>query len=251
MASESRCNGLRRAALTDDDSDTLRRIYASDQEMYPAPLTFDRLASWVATCPELSISFSPESSSSEGHVVGMVIALPLLREHWQDLLVGKLKEPEVELSMFPQPNNNFRPDTGHSVESEVGLHVFHIERFNSDTLPSSWFGGRGFAEYALQEVIAVATRKEWRIIGFSALTVTEAGRRSFGRLGFKPTGYQEVFTTAEGGDDDRGDARVEMACVYPGDGLELDVREGSKVVSVSEMLAKYLPEGRTEGQLWE
>jgi hypothetical protein len=80
------------------------------------------------------------------------------------LLSGKLKEPDVE------PGSAF-PGTGFGVcggcdgEEEVGLHVYHIERFDA--------GGAGpekkrFCEFALGEVMRRAkARTGWKVVGMS------------------------------------------------------------------------------------
>ena len=82
----------------------------------------------------------------------------------------------------------------------------------------------------------------------AALTATAAGKKTFEKLGFKPTGYREVFMErASRGSHvnvDEGKPRVEMICLYPGDELPREVyargEDGDTPVSVSEMTVKYL-----------
>ncbi|KAK1775473.1 hypothetical protein QBC45DRAFT_422047 [Copromyces sp. CBS 386.78] len=104
----------------------LRTIYASDQEMYPAPLTYERLQSWRDACPELSICFSTSNDDSEKSL-GVIIVLPLVKKYWKDLLVGKIKEVDVDAEeMFAGAGKELQHL---QAPVEVGLHVFHIERF--------------------------------------------------------------------------------------------------------------------------
>lgn len=149
-------------ALGDDR--VLRDVYASDQAMYPAALPYERLQSWVAACPGLSVCFRDTSSSTTGSststssssssdgdratrnswkAYGLVIVLPLRRAHWERLLDGRLKEADVDAAdMFADWGPESDPDdgVGHGPnggggdagapreEIEVGLHVYHIER---------------------------------------------------------------------------------------------------------------------------
>lgn len=176
----------------------LRTVYASDQEMYPAPLTFGRLRSWVDAAPEFSIAFYlPTEDHTAAPVddkasvpVGIVIVLPLLRKHWEDLLVGKVKEIEIDPStMFPTQSTSKEGIEDENGTVEVGLHVFHIEKIstlNSATAhlrsptPRSDVGcaegvapRKGFAEVVIEEALDRATSmmgsggKEWKVRGLS------------------------------------------------------------------------------------
>ncbi|KAK4208287.1 hypothetical protein QBC37DRAFT_453378 [Rhypophila decipiens] len=234
----------------------LHDVYASDQEMYPAPLTFDRLQSWAQAAPDFSISFYPlkddASRAADNNVtpVGIIIVLPLLRPHWENLLVGKVKEITIEAgTMFPSTS---RPPATFDVqehddggeEVEVGLHVFHVEKFKSVTPSASktTSGGsrserKGFAELAVEEALERAR--------ITTLTATEAGKRSFVRMGYTPTGYKEIFVTT--GQVDGGDEVTRMIYEYPvtanapheGPGVS-DLGHGAVVSEPSEMVVKYL-----------
>ena len=122
----------------------LHQIYASDQEMYPAPLTYDRLRGWVDACPELSILFTSvpntktdqaNGDNSDDSQIGVVIILPILERYWRDLLSGRVKEVDVDPGvMFPavvasRDGREGRQGDGEAQKVKVGLHVFHIERF--------------------------------------------------------------------------------------------------------------------------
>lgn len=215
--------------------DLLRRIFASDQAMYPAPLTFERLKSWVDVYPELSIVFyddnyehpdpkdphpndpdvdtdaNPDSSSAgkEAAALGVIIVLPILSEpYWSDLLVGKIKETDVDVGvMFPSRDDSPFGDEagdgekvggeeregkgeekGKEGEVEVGLHVFHVERFASPCTstrtnmeavldpsePQKMRRKGGFTKKAIDEVLLRVSglnqgnrRRKWKISGLS------------------------------------------------------------------------------------
>jgi hypothetical protein len=74
----------------------------------------------------------------------------------------------------------------------------------------------------------------------AALTATPAGKRTFERLGFGPTGYRELFvaSVSEDGSDKQP---LEMICRFPGDqsSLEMDSAKGCPIVSMSEMAVKH------------
>ncbi|KAK4204768.1 hypothetical protein QBC40DRAFT_329202 [Triangularia verruculosa] len=267
--------------------EVLRAVYASDQEMYPAGLSYDRLCSWVAACPEMSICWS----SPKTGVLGVVIVLPMLREYWEDLLVGKLKEPGVDADvMFPHDNKRNQQQTESVVpgarqigngrapngrisvvqereeQQEVGLHVYHIERLAAEPPTSKQ---KRLSEIAVEEVTRRATEKKgWKVVGLSALTATDGGKRTFQRLGFKNTGYRELFVTkvvrrpsyaaigignSPGIPEEAVDEpeELDMLYIYPEDGaggksVSEVIGYGRTVVSMSEMTVKYLSEEEEE-----
>ncbi|KAK4033920.1 hypothetical protein C8A01DRAFT_49586 [Parachaetomium inaequale] len=260
----------------------LRAVYASDQAMYPVALSYSQLRAWVAACPDLCICFRDttttittttttsravgggssssslpsqyeESAAVAAEAAGVVIVLPLLRVYWEDLLQGRLKEPDIDPgNMFPVSGQGFgggdHPGGEMGVregEEEVGLHVYHIERFGTG-LPFADGRAKRFSEFALEEVMARAqARSEWRVVGMSALTATPAGKRTFERLGFAPTGYRELFVAkapaqASRDDIDKQPGPLEMICLYPGDEPECGkVTDGGVVISMSEMTVRY------------
>jgi hypothetical protein len=169
--------------------EVLRAVYASDQDMYPVALSYERLCSWVAAYPELSIGFSlrNERSSSTtaaavsdlGDVYGVIIVLPLRRVFWEKLLDGRLKEQDIEAwSMFP-PASGLHT-TGEV--AEVGLHVYHVERFPSSRPKSVSTSAvsteeasvrTGFAGFALGEVLHWAqAKRDWRVVGISGMIMS-------------------------------------------------------------------------------
>ncbi|ROW14505.1 hypothetical protein VPNG_03174 [Cytospora leucostoma] len=143
------------------DDFLLKYTFDSDQAIYPAPsLTYDRLRSWVESYPELCIvlrrgdgqddsqpQVSAASAVSES-VLGAVIVVPLLGKYWVQLIAEDplLQEHDVDPGeMFPP-----RADTEGSEQVEVGLHVFHIERFPGFTTDDG--RGHGFTQLALEEI---------------------------------------------------------------------------------------------------
>ncbi|KAK0721907.1 hypothetical protein B0T26DRAFT_700640 [Lasiosphaeria miniovina] len=160
----------------------LGAIFTSDQDMYP----------WVSAWPELSICFSapaahqPETSGSpQPPLAGVIVVLPLRRAHWEDLLVGRIKEADIDAeTMFPaRLGVGVRDNRPHPAEEggeEVGLHVFLIERFAH--LPEAGHVSavgtdmgatkKRFAEFALDQVARRAAaigrgERRWGIAGFS------------------------------------------------------------------------------------
>lgn len=148
----------------------LDEIYIADQAIYPAPLlTYERLKSWAAACPKLSICLrqhDPESTAQ-----GVVIVLPLKDEFWGPLIMGELREHEVNPSdMFPTVAGGV-PDGahGHPEVVKVGLHVFHVERYS----PHTRDGGRAppFTLAALEEVRSRVVERfpSWQVVGYSGM----------------------------------------------------------------------------------
>ncbi|KAK1518057.1 uncharacterized protein CCOS01_12314 [Colletotrichum costaricense] len=208
-------------------NEVLRGIFASDQDMYPAPLTWDRLRSWTTAAPELAICFYLSADAVENDdtqtLVGAVIALPILAPAWRDLLAGEVKEVDVDAgTMFPRDG---------AEHPEVGLHVFHVERFD---VPEARGKVRGFAETSMQAVVAAAERKRWSIIGYSALTATPEGRRCFEKMGFEATGYEEFWV-------DDGRKGVQLVTITADTAPEKrEVREAATVRGQARMLVKHL-----------
>lgn len=133
------------------DDDLLRRIYDNDQALYPAPLPFERLRSWRDACPELSI-LCQTGDPGQSIDVGAIIVMPLLQPFWEDLLVGRQKETDLEASMFA---------SARAEGLEVGLHVFHVERFEGNEAI------RGLTKLALDLVQEIVKTMPWKVLGYS------------------------------------------------------------------------------------
>ena len=161
-------------------------------------MTYERLQSWRDACPELSICFN---ANGPEHPVGVIIVLPLLKKYWEDLLVGKIKEIDIDAEeMFVDAGGERKQQQQQQQQHlqppvEVGLHVFHIERFAAwaaedastktgarpaaVTVRGCEDGKMRFADMALEEVQrrvealdAEATeagrgRRRWDVLGFS------------------------------------------------------------------------------------
>ncbi|KAK1998026.1 hypothetical protein LX36DRAFT_656949 [Colletotrichum falcatum] len=218
---------LEAGSMTDE---VLRGIFASDQDMYPAPLTWKRLQSWTAAAPEMAKCFYLPVADGRS-LVGAVIVLPLLAHAWRDLLAGRVKETDVDAeSMFARDGVDNEDNGG--PHPEVGLHVFHVERFD---IPAAREGVRGFANLSMRAVAAAAEGKGWNVIGHSALTATPEGRRCFERMGFEPTGYEELWMA-----DGRGG--VELVAVSADTAPEQRTATDSAAVrGHARMVARYLP----------
>lgn len=158
---ENQAPSIHKTTISDD---VLGRIYASDQDMYPAPLTYERLKSWVEACPELCICFQAPLEGGGFAPVGAIIILPLLGRRWEDVLVGKLKETDIDpASMFAEDG-----------DADVGLHVFHIERFDACTRTGLPY----FAESALETIRDIVQKKRWNILGYSGTSMHRTVFRS-------------------------------------------------------------------------
>ena len=195
--------------LTDE---ILHSVYASDQDMYPAPLPFARLRSWVDASPDFSMRLTCDrpngsiiNSTSKGVMeLGVIITLPLLRPHWDALLCGKVKETDIDPAVAFADNSElgFVEDEKEKEEEEeeedevqeIGLHVFHVERYGgwgseevaslesgkredmneNESTPLSESGSSkqrgGFCQMALEEVMRrAALRRRWKVVGFSGM----------------------------------------------------------------------------------
>lgn len=158
------------------DESLLKDTYESDQAMYPAPeLTYDRLKSWVEACPELCLclqrdqtkSGSQSEISANNGTDGIIIMIPLLQPHWERLVNGQIEEHDVDASeMFPPSSRTQAQAHGESQKVQVGLHVFHIERYSS--FPPNRHGA-SFTTRALVEIRSrvLETFKSWEVAGYS------------------------------------------------------------------------------------
>ncbi|KAI9765551.1 MAG: hypothetical protein M1839_005417 [Geoglossum umbratile] len=217
---------IRRMPLSEE---VLRDIYFSDQSMYPAPLTYDRLQSWVKVCPELALSYVAPTKDKDATeppiVIGAAIVLPVQGKYWRDLVVGKIKEIEIDAATM------LTIQTG----EEVGLHIFHIEKFDSWQQLGEGFDGklRPFAEYVTADMGEIVLQRGWKVLGFSALTATSAGQKCCTRMNYKPSGYQEIFVqTAKSG------GKIEMYCMFPGESGPM-LEEGDEVINRSDMMVRF------------
>jgi hypothetical protein len=129
-------------------ADVLRSIFTSDQDMYPAPLTFERLQSWVGAAPEISRCFYAaeedeqvdRAAAAEKVLVGAIVAMPLREARWEALLNGTLKETDVEAA------EDFGNGGG---GGGIGVHVFHVEKFQGPRVT-------GFARAAVDTAVQSA-----------------------------------------------------------------------------------------------
>ncbi len=129
-----------------------------DKKVYPtdSPVTPGILDSWYKKNPEFGIIF--ENSKGLG---GMCIAIPLTKNGWTSLISGELAESELnEETIFDNNRDN-----------ELGIHIYHIEKFNSSTK---------FYDDSLKGLSKIVSNlkesnPELKVVGFSALCVTAQG----------------------------------------------------------------------------
>lgn len=157
--------------------------------MYPAPLlTYSRLKSWIDSCPELCIVLrrghddgKPQASSAATvaeSVLGTIIVVPLLARYWARLTgegkseIGTPSEGTLMQEHDVDPSEMFPPGTGAQgrEKAEVGLHVFHIERFPGFAAAAEGRKIR-FTQLALEEIHGrVVTRfPSWSVMGYSGM----------------------------------------------------------------------------------
>ncbi|KAI5806570.1 hypothetical protein DFH27DRAFT_349057 [Peziza echinospora] len=158
-------------------------LLSADASLYPSPLTLSTLSSWVATCPDFALQYtlpqnirkSQGSDVDQDEVVGVCIVLPVLAQHWNELISGRLKEWDVGPEML------WRPVSGSPAPDGIGLHVWHIERFGG-------WDGKAWGKFGLlalrdiQRVLdkfGIGSQGSALVKGYSALAVTEDGRRLF------------------------------------------------------------------------
>lgn len=124
------------------DSFDLPNLLGADASLYPSPLTLVSLASWIVTAPYLSFKYLPALTSNSP--CGICVILPLLERHWEALIRGDLKEWDIT------PKHLWSPSNPSATKENVGLHVWHIERFES--WEPEWSGKGGFGKYWWNDV---------------------------------------------------------------------------------------------------
>ncbi|KAF8472460.1 hypothetical protein BDZ91DRAFT_715112, partial [Kalaharituber pfeilii] len=148
---------------------------SADNNIYPSPLTVSTLQSWANICPAFFLQYVHPLNQSE--IVGICIAIPILAPYWDDLIAGRIREWEVRPEMLYSRDRVREP-------VQVGLHVWHVERFSS--WDRAW---GGFGRLAWKDIEAVMEREGIEtqagsdsgvlMKGYSALAVTEDGLRLF------------------------------------------------------------------------
>ncbi|MBE3046228.1 hypothetical protein IMZ48_27565 [Candidatus Bathyarchaeota archaeon] len=142
---------IQRTPISDD---VLERVYVLGQGMCPTPFAYAQLKNWVEKCPEFCIEFQATLEGAAPTPMGVVIMLPIVKTHWMDVIVGKIRENDVDATTM------FARDPG----AEVGLHIFYIERF--DTVSRQ----RNFGVLALNTARVIAEKKGWNLAGFSGMS---------------------------------------------------------------------------------
>lgn len=157
----------------------LRAVLAADEAMYPASLPWARLQAWVDACPALAVCFHYHDQHGDGDgddddivvPLGASITLPLRAGPWQALLAGRLAEPAIAPDHLCGVSSSSagEEEGGGGIPHDqgvVGLHVFHVERFDVDN-DAARQAGRGLAARALRHALDVAAGRGWRVLGCS------------------------------------------------------------------------------------
>lgn len=151
------------------DDRLLSAIYTADQAIYPAPLlTYQRLSSWAAACPDLCVCLRRQGTGHDHAAQGVVIVLPVTGEHWGRLVAGELREHDVDPSdMFPLAAAAADGAHDNLELVKVGLHVFHVERYSQSAGDAR--GAPPFTLAALEEVRSRVGERfpSWEVVGYS------------------------------------------------------------------------------------
>jgi len=135
------------------------KLLELDKKVYPTddPVTPEILDQWFRNNPEFGMIFE-----ENGEISGMCIVIPLNKNGWNKLISGELLESDLnEDTIFD--NNR---------DSELGIHVYHIEKFGDSK--------KKFYEESLtglNELIKSLKQSNslLKVIGFSGLCVTAQG----------------------------------------------------------------------------
>lgn len=134
------------------------KLLELDKKVYPTddPVTPEILDKWYQRNPEFGMIFE-----DKGNLEGVLIAIPLNKKGWKNLISGKLQES----------NLNSETIFDNTKDHEIGIHIYHIEKFNSS---------REFYKKSLKGLneLTNSLKEEnpsLKIIGFSGLCVTSEG----------------------------------------------------------------------------
>lgn len=135
----------------------IQTIHATDQQMYQCPLTHESLKSWIQRAPDFSVAYHDDVELPPS-LAGVIVTLPIIAAHWQDLLIGKLKEWEISPSMIAKDE---------MTEARIGVHVFHIEKYEAWKRCAPGHAENSFIQIALKDVASTTQRTNWDVIGWS------------------------------------------------------------------------------------
>ncbi|KAH0613726.1 uncharacterized protein H6S33_005612 [Morchella sextelata] len=192
----------------------------ADASLYPSPLTLSTLSSWTSTAPSLSFKYLPTTESTSP--CGVCIILPLFSMHWEALIRGELKEWDITPAHL-------------GIEDEaVGLHVWHIERFEAWQRDWGSFGSWAWKdlEKAVERMVVGGSKG---VIGYSALCVTPAGEHLFRELlGFTDSRYYSGQVVVK----DAGSGRTEIVEREVWERTPSEQKKG-EIVAQCRMLVRY------------
>jgi hypothetical protein len=147
----------------------LAAIHAADLAIFPSRLSVDRLLSWQATRPDLFLA-----QCYDGTTIGLLCMLCIQEPHYTQLLDGYLQEHHIEPFMLASA----------SQRHNLGYHIWHVER--TQAWPSETKGSLG--EWLGCYLETLQSDDNAKSMTISALTATEAGVKTFSRLGFRDHG---------------------------------------------------------------
>jgi len=136
------------------------KILKLDKKVYPTqkPVTEEILSNWYSRNPEFGLVLE-----KGGNIVGYLVAIPLNKESWEELIFGNLAEAEME----DEHIFNSKKD------KQIYVHIYHVEKFIQD---------KKITRLMLEEMMQ---KTKFKIGGMSAYCVTPVGINLFEKLGFK------------------------------------------------------------------
>jgi len=137
-------------------------ILGLDRKIYPTaePVSKETIKKWYIRNPEFGMIFEDGNKIS-----GVSVAIPLNKKGWNPLINGTLKESELnESTIFDN-----------SRDKEMGIHIYHVERFNGTK--EFFLRVLGALDEAIKKL--KSTNKGLKIIGLSGLCVSIEGINLF------------------------------------------------------------------------
>ncbi|OQS05626.1 hypothetical protein THRCLA_02278 [Thraustotheca clavata] len=140
-------------------------IIASDKEMYPTdnPLTAQIMAKWFTHYPEFGMIYDG---------FGCCIIVPVTKSTWEAYIKQEIDESQLANGIF---------DGTSTIDSKIGLHLYHIEKSQAWTRQFDRMANIVLADirtilYNINQRRATQLiLKPLDVIGFSALAASDAG----------------------------------------------------------------------------
>ncbi|KAK9709055.1 hypothetical protein K7432_009297 [Basidiobolus ranarum] len=177
---------LKRRPIKPSDYET---ILASDIDVYPTetPLTAETFSIWYARHPEFGIIYYYDSNElvegieyEKEVIVGTCCVVPLTSQGWSKFTNGLLLESELDSEVLF--DNSQHSDSG---EDEIGLHIYHMERYPSWTsLKNKEENSERLGDLVLKSIQEILeelriTNTNLKVVGLSGLCVSTSGINLF------------------------------------------------------------------------